>query len=149
MTSWLFIHLFHWLSWVMQSMNCLTRKSNCSLLLKCACPTAAWLCGASDNPNIPVSQKWMSVKICISKKLHIFFYKEKELQYHGFPVCFPLLPRVWEPGNSTKQKIAWETRCAICGMIFITIIFLLLTNYISVKKEDWIVCKRGFWYTFR
>lgn len=45
--------------------------------------------------------------------------------------------------GTAKKKIVWETRYAICEMIFITIIFLVLTKHISMKrKKDWIEWKR-------
>lgn len=126
---WLFSHILHRLSWVMQSMNCLTRKSNCSLLLKCACPAAAWLCGTSDTPDIPISQHWMSVKICLSKKKYIFLYTKYELQNCGsFAPSFSMTCL-----DYAKQKIAREARCTICEIIFVTAICLVLQSRRNTK----------------
>lgn len=137
LTPWLFRHIFHSLSWVMQSMNCLTLKSNCSLLLKSACPAAAWSCGASAAPDIPISQEWMSVNRSTLAKRRIYSYTEKKnFKSVALLMCLSQWPvQGLKIGEIAKQKMAREARSTICEIIFVTVICLVLLNYMKILKK--------------
>lgn len=147
LTLWLFRHIFHSLSWVTQSMNCLTLKSNRSLLLKCACPAAAWSCGASAAPDRPISQEWMPVKICLSKKMYISFHREKELQKASSSnVSFSKTSLGSKYGENSKTKNSkrskvhhlWNNLCH-CHLSSVTEL------HENTQEETWTVnCENNF-----